>query len=185
MEHYWCLRWLFAGNITETSARVIRENLVRFESIPVVARVTDVPSLPADTPVRIAIVRVDLLGAALECPLHAGQGGLDSAMTSAYNSAESPFLPDCRAARRATPPNPVEAPPAPSNVPAVLARPKPVAAVPANAPRRKAPPRAQAVDRRAGRSGPGPHRLAKARLAGPRALRPPARCRPPSFHARR
>jgi exoribonuclease II len=67
MEHYWCLRWLLQENITETSARVIRENLVRFESIPIVARVADVPSLPPDTPVRIAVSRIDLLGATLEC----------------------------------------------------------------------------------------------------------------------
>ena len=67
MEHYWCLRWLLQENITETSARVIRENLVRFESIPVVARVADVPSLPTDTPVRIAVGRIDLLGATFEC----------------------------------------------------------------------------------------------------------------------
>jgi len=46
---------------------VIRENLLRFESIPVVARVADVPTLPPDTPVRVAIGRIDLLSATLEC----------------------------------------------------------------------------------------------------------------------
>jgi exoribonuclease-2 len=67
MEHYWCLRWLLQESITETGARVIRDNLVRFEAIPVVARVADVPALPPDTPVRIAVGRIDLLGATLEC----------------------------------------------------------------------------------------------------------------------
>ena len=67
MEHYWCLRWLLQENVKETSARVIRENLVRFEPVPIVARVADVPSLPADTPVRIAVGRIDLLAATLEC----------------------------------------------------------------------------------------------------------------------
>jgi exoribonuclease-2 len=67
MEHYWCLRWLLQENVTETTARVIRENLLRFESIPVVARVADVPTLPPDTPVRVAIGRIDLLSATLEC----------------------------------------------------------------------------------------------------------------------
>ena len=75
MEHYWCLRWLLQENITETSARVIRENLVRFESIPIVARVADVPSLPADTPVRITVGRIDLLSATLECR-YAGPMGM-------------------------------------------------------------------------------------------------------------
>jgi hypothetical protein len=46
---------------------VIRENLVRFESSPVVTRVADVPLLPTDTPVRVAIGRIDLLAATLEC----------------------------------------------------------------------------------------------------------------------
>jgi exoribonuclease-2 len=67
MEHYWCLRWLLQENITETVARVIRENLVRFESIPVVTRVADVPALPPETPVQVAIGRIDLLAATLEC----------------------------------------------------------------------------------------------------------------------
>ncbi|MFO1303435.1 MAG: ribonuclease catalytic domain-containing protein [Burkholderiales bacterium] len=67
MEHYWCLRWLLQENITETNARVIRENLLRFDSVPIVARVADVPTLPADTPVRVAIGRIDLLAATLEC----------------------------------------------------------------------------------------------------------------------
>jgi exoribonuclease-2 len=67
MEHYWCLRWLLQENIRETGARVIRDNLVRFDSIPVVARVADVPALPSDTPVRIAVGRIDLLAATLEC----------------------------------------------------------------------------------------------------------------------
>ncbi|MCC6196018.1 MAG: RNB domain-containing ribonuclease [Burkholderiales bacterium] len=67
MEHYWCLRWLLQENVTEVVARVIRDNLVRFDRLPVVTRVADVPSLPADTPVRIAIGRIDLLAASLEC----------------------------------------------------------------------------------------------------------------------
>jgi exoribonuclease-2 len=67
MEHYWCLRWLLQENITETVARVIRDNLVRFESIPIVTRVADAPALPPDTPVRVAIGRIDLLAATLEC----------------------------------------------------------------------------------------------------------------------
>ena len=47
MEHYWCLRWLLQENVTETTARVIRENLVRFERLPIVTRVADLPPLRA------------------------------------------------------------------------------------------------------------------------------------------
>ena len=67
MEHYWCLRWLLQEGVTETTARVIRENLVRFEQLPLVMRVADLPPQPPDTAVRIAIGRVDLLAATFEC----------------------------------------------------------------------------------------------------------------------
>ena len=67
MEHYWCLRWLLQEKVAETPARVIRENLVRFERLPLVVRVADLPPQVADTPLRIGISRVDLLGATFEC----------------------------------------------------------------------------------------------------------------------
>ena len=67
MEHYWCLRWLLQEGITETPARVIRDNLVRFERVPLVHRLADLPASTPDTPVNVAITRVDLLAAVLEC----------------------------------------------------------------------------------------------------------------------
>jgi exoribonuclease II len=67
MEHYWCLRWLLQENVIETTATVIRDNLVRFERLPLILRLADLPALAPDTRVRVAIVRVDLLAAALEC----------------------------------------------------------------------------------------------------------------------
>ena len=67
MEHYWCLRWLLQENVTETTATVIRENLVRFERLPLIVRLGDLPALAPETAVRIAIVHVDLLTANLEC----------------------------------------------------------------------------------------------------------------------
>jgi exoribonuclease II len=67
MEHYWCLRWLLQENVAETTATVIRENLVRFERLPLVLRLADIPALAPDTRVRVAIARVDMLAATLEC----------------------------------------------------------------------------------------------------------------------
>ena len=50
MEHYWCLRWLVQENVTETTASVIRDNLVRFDRLPlVIQRLADLPSLAPDT----------------------------------------------------------------------------------------------------------------------------------------
>jgi exoribonuclease-2 len=67
MEQYWCLRWLLQESVSETTARVIRENLVRFEQLPLVTRVADLPPQPPDTAVRIAVGRIDLLAATFEC----------------------------------------------------------------------------------------------------------------------
>ena len=38
-----------------------------FDSLPLVLRVPDVPALPLDTPVRVAVGNIDLLTATLEC----------------------------------------------------------------------------------------------------------------------
>jgi exoribonuclease-2 len=66
MEHYWCLRWLIQENVSETTASVLRENLVRFDALPLVLRVTDLPPLAPETRVRLVIGRIDLLAATLE-----------------------------------------------------------------------------------------------------------------------
>lgn len=67
MEHYWCLRWLLQENVTETTAEVIRENLVRFDRLPIVTRVADLPPQAPGRVVRLAIGRIDLLAATFEC----------------------------------------------------------------------------------------------------------------------
>jgi exoribonuclease II len=71
MEHYWSLRWLLQENITETTATVIRENLVRFDRLPLVVRLADLPPQAPMTPIRVSIGRIELLHATLECR-HAG-----------------------------------------------------------------------------------------------------------------
>ena len=67
IEHYWCLRWLLQEKVDETTATVIRDNLVRFDRLPLVMRLPDLPSSAPETSVRIAIGRIDLLEATLEC----------------------------------------------------------------------------------------------------------------------
>ncbi len=51
----------------KSTARVIRDNLVRCERVPLVVRVADLPPQPPETAVRIAISRIDLLTATFEC----------------------------------------------------------------------------------------------------------------------
>ncbi len=67
MEHYWCLRWLVQEGIAETTAEVIRENLVRFTRLPLVMRLPDLPPQVPGCLVRVAIGRIDLLAASVEC----------------------------------------------------------------------------------------------------------------------
>jgi exoribonuclease-2 len=67
MEQYWCLRWLVQENVAETTASVIRDNLVRFDRLPWIQRLADLPPQKPDTAVRVAIAGVDLLNATLEC----------------------------------------------------------------------------------------------------------------------
>jgi exoribonuclease-2 len=67
MEHYWCLRWLVQEGVQETGATVIRDNLVRFDRLPLVVRLADLSDSAPGTTVRVAIGRIDLLAATLEC----------------------------------------------------------------------------------------------------------------------
>lgn len=66
MEHYWCLRWLLQEGITECTATVIRDTLVRFDGLPLVLRLADATGVPGSR-LRVAVLRVDLLQAVIEC----------------------------------------------------------------------------------------------------------------------
>jgi exoribonuclease-2 len=66
MEHYWCLRWLLQENVTECEATVVRDNLVRFDGIPLYVRVPDLPALTPGTRASVSVGRVDLLAATVE-----------------------------------------------------------------------------------------------------------------------
>jgi exoribonuclease-2 len=66
MEHYWCLRWLVQEGVDEVLATVDREGVARLDAIPLRVRLADLPPLPTGTPVRVKVLRVDLLEAVLE-----------------------------------------------------------------------------------------------------------------------
>ena len=67
MEHYWCLRWLLQEDVRETTGTVIRDNLVRFDELPLIVRLPDLGVAMPEAKVRIAIGAIDLLNATLEC----------------------------------------------------------------------------------------------------------------------
>ncbi len=67
MEHYWCLRFLEQERVQEAGATVLRENLVRFDNIPLATRVSSLPALEPGARVRLAVEGVDLLEKTLRC----------------------------------------------------------------------------------------------------------------------
>ena len=67
MERYWCLRWLIQEGISLTGADVLREELVRIDRIPLVARVPSMPASAPATRVELAVSNIDLLELTLHC----------------------------------------------------------------------------------------------------------------------
>ena len=67
MEHYWCLRWIAQEKVTQIDATVLRENLVRFDGLPLVVRVPSLPALDAGARVRLALEPPDLIGRTMAC----------------------------------------------------------------------------------------------------------------------
>jgi len=67
MERYWCLRWLIQEGRSLASATVLRENLVRFDELPLVLRVPSLPALDPGTRVELEIGDIDLLELTLRC----------------------------------------------------------------------------------------------------------------------
>jgi exoribonuclease-2 len=61
MEEYWSLRWLLQERIKTLNAVVLRENLVRVEGLPLVARLSLPPSLEPGTVVTLRLEAVDLV----------------------------------------------------------------------------------------------------------------------------
>ncbi len=63
MERYWCLRYLAQEGITETTAQVLKENIVRLDAIPLVTKANGLPTLERGARVRLAVSAIDLLAA--------------------------------------------------------------------------------------------------------------------------
>ncbi|MFH1602297.1 MAG: ribonuclease catalytic domain-containing protein [Pseudomonadota bacterium] len=66
MEHYWCLRWLLQEQVTLSTAQVLRDNLVKFEGIPLYVRVLSLPDLESGSRVLLEIEGIDLIDNAVK-----------------------------------------------------------------------------------------------------------------------
>lgn len=62
LERYWMLRWMIQEGVREITAGVIREDLVRFDNLPLVTRAPSVLGVAPGAKVRLAISDIDLLG---------------------------------------------------------------------------------------------------------------------------
>jgi len=71
IERYWTLRWLEQNGVDELEASVMKDGLVRAETLPLVFRVPGTESLPRGAKVRARVAGVDLL----TLDLHAALAG--------------------------------------------------------------------------------------------------------------
>ena len=61
MERYWCLRWLIQESVRIAPAEVIRDNLVKIDDIPLIAKAHGLPLLPPGSVVEVELSDIDLL----------------------------------------------------------------------------------------------------------------------------
>ena len=69
IERWWTLRWLEQNSVAELEATVMKDALVRADTLPLVFRVGGTESLPRGTRVRARVAGVDLLTLELHATL--------------------------------------------------------------------------------------------------------------------
>ena len=67
IERYWCIRWLKQEKLTEVTASVLREDLVRFDCAPFITRIPGLPELERGRRVRLALTGFNELALDVEC----------------------------------------------------------------------------------------------------------------------
>ncbi len=86
IERYWTLRWLQQNAVAELDAAVMKDGLVRAETLPLVFRVPGAESLPRGGRVRARVGSIDLLTLELHASLVAR---LDAPPATAIDSDEA------------------------------------------------------------------------------------------------
>jgi exoribonuclease-2 len=61
IERYWTLRWLEQNGITELDCAVLKDGLVRADTLPLVLRAVGAENMPRGARVRVRLGRADLL----------------------------------------------------------------------------------------------------------------------------
>ena len=61
IERFWTLRWVQQNGVTELEAAVMKDGLVRAETLPLVFRVPGTESLPRGARIRARVAGIDLL----------------------------------------------------------------------------------------------------------------------------
>jgi exoribonuclease-2 len=67
LERFWCLRWLQQQQISECTATVLKEDLVRLDHAPLVCRVSGLPQSERGEVVTLQILSTDELTLELDC----------------------------------------------------------------------------------------------------------------------
>jgi exoribonuclease II len=67
MERYWCLRWLLQEHIETAGAAVVRDNLVKFDGLPLYTKVPSLPQLSPGVRIELELTGVDLVDAEVAC----------------------------------------------------------------------------------------------------------------------
>ena len=71
MERYWCLQYLIQEQLTEITATIWRENLVRIDGMFYITKVPSLPELKVGTKVLLEIKHIDTLLMELNCKFKA------------------------------------------------------------------------------------------------------------------
>jgi exoribonuclease-2 len=87
METYWSLRWLLQEDVKTLDAVVLRENMVRVEGLPLVARVSAAPTLEPGALVRVEVSGIDLIERSLGAVYRETRGSVQNASEEAGQKA--------------------------------------------------------------------------------------------------